>query len=393
MNDEKIKNLLERNIVDAVERADLEKELKSGKKLRIKLGIDPTGPKLHLGRAIVLWKLKEFQELGHQIVLIIGDFTALVGDASDKQSARQQLTKEEIAQNMKNYQKQIGKILDIKKTEFRKNSEWLGKLKFEDIMRLASLFTVQQLINRRNFKERYEEEQPIGFQEFLYPLMQGYDSVAIKADVELGGTDQLFNLMAGRKIQEFFGQKPQNLMTVDMLAGLDGRKMSTSWGNIINILDEPKEMFGKVMSMKDEYITNYFTLTTRIPILKIKEIETGIKENKINPIDAKKELAHELVKTYHGEKEAQNAQAGFEKTFQNKELPEDAPSFSAQKGEELGDVLVREKIIESKAEFRRLIKTGSIDFEGAPITDVHKKIAAPGVIKIGKKKFAKLEIN
>jgi len=256
---DQIKILLERNVVDVVDRESLEKKLKN-KKLRIKLGIDPTGANLHLGRAIALRKLKNFQDLGHQIVLIIGDFTSLIGDASDKESRRPKLTKEQIGENMKNYRSQIGKILDVEKTEFRYNSEWLGKLNFEELLQLASLFTVQQLINRRNFKERFDGGNPIGFEEFMYPLMQGYDSVAVSADLELGGTDQLFNLMAGRKAQEFFGQPPQDIMTLEMLEGLDGRKMSTSYGNVINLTDEPDDMFGKVMSLKDELLIKYFLL-------------------------------------------------------------------------------------------------------------------------------------
>ena len=230
----KIKNLLERNVNGIINKERLSKELKSGRKLRIKLGIDPTGPEIHLGRAIALWKLKEFQDLGHQIVLIIGDFTGLIGDASDKKTGRPMLSEQEIKKNMAGYPKQVGKILDLKKTEFRRNSEWLVKLKIKDIIHLASLFTVHQMIDRRNFKERFKNSQAIGLHEFLYPLLQGYDSVAVGADVEIGGTDQLFNLKAGRKIQEFYKQKPQDIMTLEMVAGLDGQKMSTTSGNIIN---------------------------------------------------------------------------------------------------------------------------------------------------------------
>src|SRR3989344_1138594 len=254
----KIRHLLARNVEQVIDRAHLEKTLKSGKKLRIKLGIDPTGEKIHIGRAIVLWKLREFQELGHQVVLIIGDFTAQIGDPSDKLSKRPMLSREQVEKNMRDYLSQIGKILDLHKTETRYNSKWLDKLNFRETAELAESFSVQQMLHRRNFQERWKEGQDISLREFLYPIIQGYDSVAIKADVELGGTDQLFNLMAGREVQKQCGQKPQDVMTVGMLSGTDGRKMSTSWGNVINIVDPADEQFGKIMSMPDKMIQDYF---------------------------------------------------------------------------------------------------------------------------------------
>jgi len=388
--EEQIRSVLTRNVVDLVEKEHIEAEIKKGRKLRVKLGIDPTGPKLHLGRAIALRKLKEFQELGHQVVLIVGDFTGLVGDASDKDSQRPQLAKAQLKENMQDYKKQIGQVLDLKKTEFRNNSEWLGKLKFEEVLRLASLFTVHQLIDRRNFKERYEAGKTIGFHEFFYPFMQGYDSVAIEADIELGGTDQLFNLMAGRKVQEFYGQKSQDIMTLEMLDGLDGRKMSTSWGNVINITDEAGDMYGKVMSMGDSMIIKYFRAVTEIPLERIKDIEAGLNAGKIAFFDAKKQLAHEIVRLYHGEKEAGRVAENFEKVFQQKELPEDTPLAKAEKGRLLKDVLVREGVVSSVAVFRRLVNDGAIDFEGEPVKDVRYKIEKPGVVRVGKKKFIKI---
>lgn len=381
---EKIKNLLERNVVELIEKDHLQKKLEAGKKLRIKLGIDPTGPNLHLGRAVALRKLKEFQDLGHQIILIIGDFTALVGDASDKESERPQLTKEQIRENMKGYKEQIGKILNIKKVEFKYNGKWFKKLKFAEVIKLASLFTVHQLINRRNFKERFETSNIIGSHEFLYPWMQGYDSVMIKADVEIGGTDQLFNLKAGRKLQELYKQKPQDIMTLEMLEGTDGRKMATSEGNVINIMDEPTDMFGKIMSMKDEMIVSYFILATDKSLEEIEQIK-----NK-DPMNAKKELAYEVVKLYHSEKEAGRAQNNFEKTFQKKELPEDIENFKIEKGGEFKEILLSNNIVSSTSELRRLINSGAIEFEGEVIKDVHYKIEKPGVVRVGKKKFVKL---
>src|SRR6056297_1245772 len=258
--EKQIEELLERGTERVIDKEKLKEKLLSGEKLRIKLGIDPTGTKIHLGRATALWKLRKFQDLGHQIVLIIGDFTAQIGDASDKQEMRMGLSKEEIKKNMENYLDQIGMILDLDKTEIHYNSEWLGELSAGDLLSIAKKFTAQQMIQRRNFKERWEQNKPIGLHEITYPILQGYDSVQIKADVELGGYDQLFNLKVGRQMQKLYDQEPQDMMTMEMLYGLDGRKMSTSWGNVINLVDEPKEMFGKIMSMKDELIGDYFRL-------------------------------------------------------------------------------------------------------------------------------------
>ncbi len=250
----KIEEILTRGVDEIFEKDSLLKKLQSGKQLRIKFGIDPTGPKIHIGRAVPFWKLRDFQNLGHKIVLIIGDFTATIGDASDKQSMRKPLTEKEIKENMEDYEKQIGKILDINKVEVRYNSEWFDKMKVKDFVSLQMLFTAQQTIQRRNFKERWNKGKAIGLHELDYPLFQGYDSVMVKADIEIGGADQLFNLQAGREVQKFFKQNPQDIMTFKMLNGLDGRKMSTSWGNIITIIDEPQDMFGKIMSVKDQLI-------------------------------------------------------------------------------------------------------------------------------------------
>ena len=265
----KIEALLTRNVEQVIDRAHLAAALASGKKLRVKFGIDPTGTKIHIGRAVALWKLREFQDLGHKIVLIIGDYTALIGDPSDKLEKRPMLTAAAIRENLKGYLAQIGKIIDLKKTEIRYNSEWLSKLKFADTLDLTDLFSASQMIERRNFKERWEKEQEISLREFMYPLMQGYDSVAVKADVELGGTDQLFNLTAGRKIQQHYGQKPQDILMTGMLDGTDGRKMSTSWGNVINVTDAPAEQYGRVMSVRDDLIGQYFRLATDVPAAKI----------------------------------------------------------------------------------------------------------------------------
>ena len=317
---EKIRHILSCNVEDVIERAHLEQALNGGRRLRIKLGIDPTGSKIHIGRAIVLWKLREFQELGHKAVLIVGDMTAQIGDPSDKLQKRPFLSAQEIKQNLKNYLAQMGEIVDIKKAEIRYNSEWLAKLTLREISELAELFTFQQILERRNFRERWERHEEISYREGMYALMQGYDSVAVRADMELGGTDQLFNLLAGRKIQEHYGQKPQDVMVTKMLSGTDGRKMSTSWGNVINIIDEPSEQFGKVMAMRDEMMEEYLKLATGLPD---GEVALCMRDARKDPKRTKVRIAFEIVKRYHGEREAKKAQERFEKMFSKKEIPDE----------------------------------------------------------------------
>ncbi len=286
-----IERLLNRGVTEIIDKEHLKKALLSGKQLRVKLGFDPTGSKIHIGRAIVLRKLRDFQKLGHKVVFIVGDFTARIGDPSDKLEKRPMLTESQIKANIKNYNQQVGKIIDLKKAEFHFNSKWLAKIKLSEFMELQESFTVGQMLARRNFKERFEKGGDISTREFSYPLLQGYDSVAVKADVELGGFDQLFNLKAGRVIQSHYGQEPQDILTTEMLEGTDGRKMSTSWGNVINITEEPVDMFGKVMSIKDELIDKYFKLCTDV-----EETISG------SPKERKLLLAREIVKLYHGEK-------------------------------------------------------------------------------------------
>lgn len=389
-----VDEILTRSVAEILpSKEELKQLLLSGKKLRIKHGMDPTGPKIHLGRAISFWKLKKFQDMGHQIVLIIGDFTAQIGDASDKQTARKSLSEREIKNNMKNYLPQIGKILDLKKTEIHYNSEWLSGLKAAEVMKLAQEYTVAQMINRRNFKERFEANQEIGLHELLYSLYQGYDSVMTKADLELGGSDQLFNFKVGRDLQRIYGQKPQDIMTLEMLIGLDGRKMSTSWGNVVNITDEPKEQFGKLMSVKDELIVDYFRLATKIPLKEIKEIEIKLQNKKVNPRDAKEKLAFEIVKIYHGEKEANSALKNFRKVFSQKELPEDMPIIKISQKEILViDLLMETKMAASRAEAKRLIEQGGLKINNQKISDWQEVIKIEGgvIIRAGKKKFLKI---
>ncbi len=388
-NSQKIDEILTRGVEEIFEKKSLLQKLQSGRQLRIKLGIDPTGPKIHIGRAFQFWKLRSFQELGHKIVLIIGDFTAQIGDASDKQTMRKVLTEKEIKENMKDYARQIGKILDIKKVELHYNSEWFKKMKVMDFVKLQMLFTAQQIIQRRNFKERWDEGKPIGSHELDYPLFQGYDSVMVKADVEIGGADQLFNLQAGREIQKQFNQKPQDIITFKMLNGLDGRKMSTSWGNIITILDESGDMYGKVMSMKDELIDDYFELATRLSEGEISQI----KNSSDNPRDIKAKLAKEIVKMYHGEAEAKKAEEEFNKVFRNKELPSDIPIFEASKNNYfILDLLCDTRLASSKNEAKRLVQAGAIDIDNITEREWKKSVEIKDgmIIKSGSRKFIKI---
>jgi tyrosyl-tRNA synthetase len=330
--------------------------------------------------------------MGHKIVLIIGDFTAQIGDASDKQAMRKVLSEKEIKDNLKSYLSQIGKILDLKKVEVRYNSEWFTKMKVMDFVNLQMNFTAQQTIQRRNFKERWDEGRPIGLHELDYPLFQGYDSVMVKADVEIGGSDQLFNLLAGREIQKYFKQSQQDVMTSKMLNGLDGRKMSTSWGNIITILDEPADMYGKVMSAKDELIDEYFELTTKLSEDEIIEI----KKSSTNPRDIKARLAKEIVKMYHGEKAAESAEEEFNKVYRNKELPSDMPVFEADKKEYfLADLLCDTKLAPSKNEAKRLVEAGAVDINDKTEKDWRKPVEIKDgmIIKVGSRKFVKIKLK
>src|SRR3989344_5225557 len=307
LNQQKIDEILTRGVYEVIDKGNLEKKLKSGKPLRIKLGIDPTSTDIHIGRAIPLLKLRDFQKLGHKIVLIIGDFTGVIGDTSDKDGERPMLDEKVIKQNMKTYSRQAEKIIDIKKCEVRYNSQWLRKLDYHEIGRQADNFSLNEFISRENIKKRLDLGKRISLRELMYPLMQGYDSVAVKANVEIGGTDQRFNLLAGRELQRYYKQEPQDIITNPLIEGLDGRKMSSSWQNTINLFDSPGEMFGKVMSLRDEFIIKYFILVTRVGVDKIKQYEADLAGGK-NPRDYKVKLAKEIVKMYHGEKEAEKAE-------------------------------------------------------------------------------------
>jgi tyrosyl-tRNA synthetase len=391
-DEKKIDEILNRGVEDIIVKEELRALLLSGKQLRIKFGIDPTGARIHIGRAVPLRKLREFQKLGHQIVVVIGDFTAQIGDASDKTEKRPIRTRAEIDENLKDYKSQISKILDISKTEFVYNNDWLSKLTFGEITTLAECFSVQQMLARRNFKDRYDNGVEISLREFLYPIMQGYDSVAVKADIEVGGFDQLFNLKAGRTIQEFYGMPKQHVITFQMVEGTDGRKMSTSWNNIISIVDDKDMMFGKVMAIKDELIIKYFLLCTEASLEEIQQHEIDLK-NGTNPKDVKMKLATTLVTLYHTEKDASLAKSSWIEAFENKGVPDTVPEVTTTKDRELGDVLVEAEIVVSKTDWRRLIQEGAVnDVEKGKVEDP-KTLACEGIFKIGKKRFVKIVIS
>jgi len=388
---EKIEEILTRGVSEVIHKDILTKKLLEGQPLRIKFGTDPTSPNIHLGRATVLWKLRDLQELGHTIVFIIGDFTGVIGDTSDKDSERPMLSREVVEHNLTTYFEQAGKILDMSKVETHRNTEWLEKLGYREIGEHADIFSLSDFIARDNIKRRLGAGKRVSLRELLYPLMQGYDSVAIKADVEIGGTDQKFNILAGRKFQEHFGLPPQNIMTLNLIEGLDGRKMSSSWGNSINLMDGANDMFGKVMSLRDELIVKYFVHATRVPMEQIARIEEGLKKGD-NPRDAKILLAEEIVTLYHGRDEAVRAREAFIDTFQKKEIPDDVLEIPVSLDMMMADVLIAEKLVSSKTEWRTLVEEGAVKKltkEGEEkITDA-KITMIPGVYKIGKRRFVK----
>jgi tyrosyl-tRNA synthetase len=354
---EQIDEVLSRGVAEIIDSAHLRAALSGKKKLRVKLGIDPTSPNIHIGRAVVLWKLRAFQELGHQVVFICGDFTGLIGDTSDKDSERPMLTEAQVEANMKSYFAQASKIIDKSKAEMHYNSKWLKKLGFHEIGKMANAFGLHEFSSRELIKKRLDAGKRVSLRELLYPLMQGYDSVAVKADIELGGTDQRFNLLAGRSIQPLYGQQPQDIMTFELLEGTDGRKMSSSWGNVINLVDEPADMFGKVMSLRDELLERYFILATHVPLAEVHQLMREIK----NPRDLKLRLAKELVTQYHGAKSAAAAEQSFVAQFSKKELPADIKSVKVAPGmRTLSTLLVEVKLASSKTDARRLIAQGGV---------------------------------
>ena len=382
------------------ESALLEK-LKRGKPLNIKLGVDPTAPDIHLGHAVPLRKLRQFQDLGHQVTLIIGDGTALIGDPSGRNSTRPQLTSEQIKANAQTYVDQAFKVLDPEKTTLRYNSEWILALDMEGLLKLTAHFTVARILERDDFHNRYTSNQPISLHEFLYPVMQAYDSVVIKADVELGGTDQLFNLLAGRELMEKMGMEPQVCLTLPLLEGTDGvKKMSKSYGNYVGLTDEPADMFGKIMSIPDELMVKYYRLASTVPVQEIDAIEAGLAADELHPNKVKRALARNIVASYYDDDAAVEAEAQFDLVFKQHAVPDDIPEFAADltpndEGKVyLAKLLADAGLAQSAGEARRLIDGGGVKVNGealpAKAYNVDPSLLDQAVIQVGKRKFVKL---
>jgi tyrosyl-tRNA synthetase len=374
----------------------LEARLKEGKKLSMYLGIDPTGPTLHVGHAIPLLKLKQFQELGHQVILLVGDFTGMIGDPTDKTALRKRLTREEVLRNASLYKKQASKFLDFNggnKALLQYNSSWLSKMNFEDVVNLASNFTVQQMLERDMFEKRLKENRPIYLHEFFYPLMQGYDSVAMDVSGEIGGNDQTFNMLTGRTLMKQLHNKEKFVMTTKLLVDTTGKKMGKTEGNMLTMLDDEFEMFGKVMSWTDEMILSGFELCTLVSMLEVEQIKKSLLEG-INPRDIKMRLAREIVTLYHGKDAAEQAAINFENTFKKGGVPEDMKDVSVSQGSLLVDILLTEGLVESKSDFRRLVGEGAVTIHGTEvkITDPNTSIKESITVKIGKRRFIKISV-
>lgn len=374
--------------------AELRERLQEGRPLRVYLGVDPRTSDLHLGHAVPLRKLRQFQDLGHETILVIGTFTALVGDPSDHLRGRPLMSPEEVEANARTYAEQAFRVLDPERTIVRYNAEWLSRLTFAELIRLASHFTIQQFLARESFAERLKAGDPIFLHETFYPLMQGYDAVALQADVQIGGVDQLFNIVvAGRKLQEAFGQRPQIAILLPLLPGTDGvRKMSKSLGNHIPLNTTPEDMFGKIMSVPDEAMLLYFKLLTRYPPQRIAAIEQGLQERTLHPRDAKMMLAREIVSIFFGEEAAGRAEAHFRTVFQERSFPEEMPVFVVEGPRPLVEVLVAAGLAPSRSEARRLIRQGGVRLEGEPLMDVEAvlRLDRPRVLQVGRRRFVRL---
>ena len=372
----------------------LEKSVATNTPLIVKLGLDPTAPDIHLGHTVVLRKLKLFQDFGHKVIILIGDFTARIGDPTGKSVTRPPLTEEQVITNAKTYQEQIFKVLDPEKTEVRFNSEWLSKLDFADVLKLASKYTVARMLERDDFHKRYIEGRPISIHEFMYPLMQGYDSIALKADVEFGGTDQTFNLLMGRHLQGEEGMPEQTIITMPILEGLDGvQKMSKSLGNYIGISEAPAEMYGKAMSIPDELMMRYFMLVTDMSIEEQEQLAKDLESGTAHPRDVKMKLAHTIVRLYHGEEAANFGQEEFVRVFQKHAMPTDIPEYKVAITEEpvfVPQLLSDAGLTASNGEARRSIKAGAFKIDGEKCNEEHIVLKDGMVLQVGKRKFIKI---
>ena len=374
--------------------AELRQRLAAGCPLRVYCGYDPTAPDLHLGHTVTMNKLRQFQDLGHEVTFLIGSFTGLIGDPSDRDSARRQQTPEEVAEKARSYAEQAFKVLDRERTQVRYNGDWLAELRLRDVIELASQFTVQQFLAQERLAKRHEAGQPIWMHEMLYALMQGYDAVALRTDVQVGGTEQLFNLMAGRKMQAHFGQSPQVVLTMPILVGTDGQmRMSKTTGNYIGIDEPPEEIYGKVMSLPDHVMLDYCRLVTRWRPEEIAALEAGLVDGELHPMEAKMQLAREIVSRYHGEDAAARAESHFRRVFQRGDLPADMPIYRPGRPQvNVVDLLVEAGLARSKSQARRLIDQGGVRIDGERVSDVDLMVKAEEgtVVQVGKRKFARL---
>lgn len=388
--------LIRRGVAEIIPEDELKQKLyrsiKENRPLKVKLGLDPTAPDIHLGHTVVLNKLRQFQDLGHEVHLIIGDFTGRIGDPSGKSETRKQLTEQEVQVNAATYKEQIFKVLDKDKTIIHFNSEWLMPLNLVDVLNLAGKYTVARMLERDDFEKRYKEGLPIGIHEFMYPLMQGYDSVALKADVEMGGTDQKFNLLVGRNLLKEYGLEPQIALTMPILEGTDGvQKMSKSLGNYIGVNEDAYEMFGKTMSIPDELITRYFELLTRVAQEEIDNMQKAMQKGTANPRDVKMRLAREIISIYHSEEEAIQAQERFQLVFSQRDIPEDIPEVTVSEKELwLPKFLHEQGMVESTSDGRRMLKQGAVKLNGEKYKDENVQVENAMVIQVGKRKFIRL---
>lgn len=381
-------DLLIRATQEAVPRELAEAKVLSGKPLRVYLGIDPTGSKLHLGHTVPLRKLQAFAAAGHHAIFLVGSFTAMIGDPTGRDATRPVLTQEQVKENFRTYKEQASKVLDFSKVEIRYNDEWFSKMNSADLLNLARHFTVQQMMHRDMFKERIKNEEDLSPNEFLYPIMQGYDSVMLDVDCEIGGNDQLFNMLCGRKLQKIYEKRDKFVLTVKLIEGTDGRKMSKTYENCVYLDDTPSDMYGKLMSMNDNLITTYFECCTDVPLKDIAAMQKAMEEGS-NPVDFKKKLAKTITTMYHNEAAAEEAADAFIKQFAKGETPEEMPEIRAKKGSGLLDVLVDNKLIASKSEGKRLIEQKGITVNGEVVTALDAKIQE-GIVKVGKRRFGRI---
>ena len=390
---------LKRGCEELLLEQDFKEKLATGRPLRIKAGFDPTAPDLHLGHTVLINKLRQFQQQGHLVLFLIGDFTGVIGDPTGKNATRKPLTSEQVAENAETYKQQIFKILDPEKTEICFNSEWMGKMSAADLVQLAAQHTVARMLERDDFQKRYSSNQPIAIHEFLYPLVQGYDSVALKADVELGGTDQKFNLLMGRELQKTYGQKPQTVMMLPILEGLDGvQKMSKSLNNYIGINEPANEMFGKIMSLSDEIMWRYFELLSFKPLSQIEAYKDAIENEGANPRDIKFELGMEIVERFHDTAAAEKAKEDFLQRFQKGQLPEEVDDYilaSSAAPWMLGSALKESGLVASTSEAIRMIKQGAVKIDGEKILDTKKilELSKPAVLQVGKRKVIRVSLG